>query len=232
MPPTPPTAPVRGPKPRISLEQIVEAAVRLADAHGQDALSMRRVASELKVGVMSLYTYVTNKAELFELMVDRVLGERRPVDPSEPWRDRVRAWAVDRWGLLRRHPWILDQSLYRFSWGPNAMDADEELTAALDASGLSPHHTVECALTVQAYVNGSAHGSQVEYRAEQASGTSLFEHHVARSVFYETYYEERRFPATTKIYLAGGYDEFSLDPFLFGLERLLDGFEALLHSAP
>ncbi len=229
-PSTPPTSPARGPKPRINLDQIVETAVHLADEHGQDALSMRRVASELKVSVMSLYTYVTSKTELLELMVDRVLGERQPADPASAWRDRARAWAIDRWGLLRRHTWILDQSLYRFSWGPNAMDADEELISALDAAGLKARHTVECSLAIHAYVNGAAYSSQVEHRAEQASGTSLFEHHVARSVFYETYYEESRFPATTKIYLAGGYDEFSLDPFLFGLERLLDGIEALLGS--
>lgn len=224
----PPAPPSRGPKPKITLDQIVEAAVRVADEQGQEALSMRRVASELTMGTMSLYTYVASKVELLELMVDKVFGERRPSDPGAPWRERARALAVDRWGILRRHPWVLDQSLFRFSWGPNAMEADEEIYAVLDSAGLSPRQVVESAAAIHAYVHGAAHNAQLEHGAEQASGTSLLEHHVARSVFYETFYEEGRFPATNKLYLTGGFDEFSLDPFLFGLERLLDGIEALL----
>lgn len=223
-------APSRGPKPRITLDQIVEAAVRLADEQGQEALSMRRVAAELNASAMSLYTYVKSKDELLELMVDKVFGERQLADPLTDWRSRARSWAVDRWSLLRRHPWVLAHSLDRYSWGPNAMDTDEELVAALSASGLEPRQTVESALAVHAYVNGAARSSQLENTAEQATGTSLIEHHAARSVFYETYYDADRFPATTKIYSGGGYDEFSLDPFLFGLDRLLDGIEALLKA--
>ena len=66
--------PVRGPRPRISLADIVAAGVAIADADGLAALSMRKVASRLGVGPMSLYTYVPGRSELVELMIDHVYG--------------------------------------------------------------------------------------------------------------------------------------------------------------
>ena len=67
--------PVRGPKPRISLTDVVAAGVAIADAEGMAALSMRKVANRLGVGAMSLYTYVPGRSELVELMIDRVYSE-------------------------------------------------------------------------------------------------------------------------------------------------------------
>ena len=67
--------PVRGPKPRISLPDVVAAGVAIADAGGLAALSMRKVAGRLGVGPMSLYTYVPGRSELVELMIDHVYGE-------------------------------------------------------------------------------------------------------------------------------------------------------------
>ncbi|MGH3621146.1 MAG: TetR/AcrR family transcriptional regulator, partial [Sciscionella sp.] len=57
-------APSRGPKQRLSLAEVVRAAIELADVDGLGALSMRRVAERLGIGTMSLYTYVPAKAEL------------------------------------------------------------------------------------------------------------------------------------------------------------------------
>ena len=65
----------RGPKPRHTVEDVVQAAIALADAQGLGALSMRHVAETLQLSPMSLYTYVPSKAELMDLMLDRVAGE-------------------------------------------------------------------------------------------------------------------------------------------------------------
>src|ERR671915_993295 len=79
--------PTRGPKPGLQVERIVEAAIRVADAEGLAALSMRRVAGELGVGTMSLYTYVPGKAELLDVMLDTVLAEQaRPDEAAGGWR--------------------------------------------------------------------------------------------------------------------------------------------------
>ena len=65
----------RGPKPSRSVDEVVHAAIALADAEGLAALSIRRVAEALGLSAMSLYTYVPSKAELIDLMLDRVAGE-------------------------------------------------------------------------------------------------------------------------------------------------------------
>src|SRR6476661_5122429 len=79
----------RGPKPTLTVPQIVESAIAIADAEGIDNVSMRRVAERLGVGAMSLYRYVPSKAELLDLMVDAVYGERpAPADADGGWRER------------------------------------------------------------------------------------------------------------------------------------------------
>src|SRR5688572_6354769 len=77
----------RGPKPGLTLEKIVDTAIRVADADGIDAVSMRRLARELGVGTMSLYRYVPGKEELLALMLDRVSADTvlRP-DDGPNWR--------------------------------------------------------------------------------------------------------------------------------------------------
>lgn len=71
----PATTPPRGPRPKIGLTDVITAGVAIADQEGLASLSMRKVASRLGVGAMSLYTYVPGRDELIELMVDRVHGE-------------------------------------------------------------------------------------------------------------------------------------------------------------
>ena len=71
------TASGLGRKPGLGLAQIVSAAVEVADSDGLQSLSMRRVADRLGVGAMSLYRHVQDKAELLDLMIDRVLAEVR-----------------------------------------------------------------------------------------------------------------------------------------------------------
>ena len=65
--------PAAGPASR--RDDIAEAAVRIADTEGFDALSMRRLAAELDAGTMTLYHYVRTKDELLTLVTDAVMGE-------------------------------------------------------------------------------------------------------------------------------------------------------------
>ena len=99
--------PTKGPKPGLSLERIVAAAVALAHAEGLGAVSMARVASELGSSPMSLYRYVDAKDELLALMVDAALGDPPPPPAGEGWRDGLARWAWGYHDALRRHPWAL-----------------------------------------------------------------------------------------------------------------------------
>ena len=93
-----------GPRSSLDVDRIVSSAVRLADSEGLAALSMRRVAAEIGVAAMTLYTHVPGKSELVDLMHDAVLGEVYPAPPAGDWRARVAAAAPADWELFLRRP--------------------------------------------------------------------------------------------------------------------------------
>ncbi|TXS47302.1 TetR/AcrR family transcriptional regulator [Streptomyces sp. OR43] len=122
----------RGPKPAFSRADIAAAAVRIADAEGLDAVSMRKVAAELGCGTMSLYNYVPRKEDLYELMLDAVSAGYDLPDPSGDWRADLLALAHQARGMMRRHTWVprLMSPVYGFS--PNALRYLEYALSCLD----------------------------------------------------------------------------------------------------
>ena len=95
-------APPRAP---LSRERVLGAAVALADEHGVEAISMRRIAQELGVVPMALYNHVANKDELLDGMVDVVVGEIDPPATGAGWRTAIRRRVLSARGALLRHPW-------------------------------------------------------------------------------------------------------------------------------
>ncbi|MET9385014.1 TetR/AcrR family transcriptional regulator [Streptomyces sp. NPDC002928] len=122
----------RGPKPAYTRADIAAAAVRIADAQGLDAVSMRHVAAELGCGTMSLYNYVPRKEDLYELMVDAVSGEHELWEPTGDWRADMLRVAHQTRALMLRHPWLpgLMSPVYGFS--PHALRYIEHCLACLD----------------------------------------------------------------------------------------------------
>ena len=128
-----------GRRPRFTREQIAAAGVLIADQEGFTAVSMRRIATQLDAGTMTLYHYVRTKDELLALMVDTVMGEvvlpaNEPL-PSD-WRQAVTVIAHRSRNAIHRHPWMLD-IVGAPSLGPNSVrHFDQSLTAvqALQAS--------------------------------------------------------------------------------------------------
>lgn len=222
----PPPPPSRGPKARLSTSQIVQVAIELADEHGTDALSMRRLADVLDCGTMSLYTYVNSKTELLELMVDHVHTEIKAPDDALDWRGQLFSLASQHWQLYNRHPWILGTNLVRLSLGPNYLDAAEYVLSALETLGLPPEDIYQCARALDNYVHGAARSALLDAQASRATGVTLAEFHTAREQFWERYFDLDRYPAHTRLWTFGGLKD-PRDPFEFGLNRLLDGFQAL-----
>ncbi|WP_424860752.1 TetR/AcrR family transcriptional regulator [Streptomyces sp. MMS24-I29] len=122
----------RGPKPAFSRADIAAAAVRVADAEGFDAVSMRKVAAELGCGTMSLYNYVPRKEDLHELMLDAVSGDYEYPGPSGDWRADLTALAHQARAMMHRHTWVprLMSPVYGFS--PNALRYLEYALSCLD----------------------------------------------------------------------------------------------------
>jgi AcrR family transcriptional regulator len=86
------TSDTPAPRPVLTRARIVQAAVGLIEREGTGALSMRRVAAELGVAVMSLYNHVPNKDALLEGVAEHVIaGLELEDDPDEPWQTRARA---------------------------------------------------------------------------------------------------------------------------------------------
>ncbi|GHE38211.1 TetR/AcrR family transcriptional regulator [Streptomyces capitiformicae] len=220
--------PSRGPKPALTLDRIVEAAVRVADEEGLDAVSMRRVATELGTGTMSLYRYLPGKAELLDLMLDRV--QRPSDDPADlgdgGWRSALEALGHATLALYRRHPWLLQVNQSRPILGPSALDGMEKMLARIKSMGLSDPELVSTLILVDNYVVGAAR-TQL-YQAEVAGRTGLTD-----AEFWQA-----QLPTLEKVMASGRYpllsglseDAFGqdFDHFEFGLQRILDGLEVLV----
>lgn len=220
--------PHRGPKPGLTVEQIVDAAIRIADADGLEALSMRRVATELDVGTMSLYRYVPGKAELLDLMLDRVhsAGEM-PDEPPQGWRDLLERSARAHWETCLRHRWypFVDQA--RPVLGPNGLAGVEYEFGHLRGLGLSDQELAMVISLVYNFVEGLARVYIAEMHAEERTGISNEEFWAAQEPALVAALDSGRYPT-----MAGLADDtFSFthaQVFEFGLPRLLDGLEQFI----
>jgi len=150
-----PTRTARRRRDPITKEAIVAAAIRLMDAEGFDALSMRRIAEELGTGAASLYWHVGSKDGLLDLVFDELIGEVTVPDPDPPrWREQVKDLArAQRAGTLR-HPYVVRVSIGRIPMGPNALVFSERTLAILRAGGLPPRLAVRASHLLISTVNG------------------------------------------------------------------------------
>lgn len=230
--PAPATRRQAGPDRGLTAERIAATAVAIADAEGLDAVTMRRVASELGAATMSLYRHVEDKDDLLLQMLDAVFQDwRSPADPPAAWRPRVELAARTFWDTCCRHPWLAPaMSITRPQPTAAALPFSEFLLTALDGAGLDHHTTFTAYITLINFVRGVALNLELEAAAEAATGLDSEEWLTAQAPRLEALLEPRRFPVFTR-YVTRAYD-FSLEGlFEFGLARLLDGLEALANQA-
>jgi AcrR family transcriptional regulator len=93
------------PRPPLSRERVLRAAVALADEGGVEALSMRKIAQALGVVPMALYKHVAGKNELLDGMIDVLVGEIDPPAAGTDWKTAVRLRVLSARRMLLRHPW-------------------------------------------------------------------------------------------------------------------------------
>jgi AcrR family transcriptional regulator len=125
-------------EPPLSRDRIVAAAVELLDAHGVEGLTMRRLADRLGAGAMSLYWYVDNKEDVFDLALDSVLEYRgRPqAGESRDWRGDAFHLLEDWRASMLRHPWSASL-LPRRALGPSILGRLELLSKILSGAGVA-----------------------------------------------------------------------------------------------
>jgi AcrR family transcriptional regulator len=223
----------RGPKPSRSVEEVVSAGIALADAEGLAALSMRRVAEALGLSPMSLYTYVPSKAELVDLMVDRVAVEIAEPGPDlTGWREKVQHLARQRWSMAQRHPWLMQVGVHRPPLGPNILAKVEATLQALDGQGLTELEMSHFAALVLNYVRGSARAALDAREVERQSGITDEQWWALNAELLAGLMEPSRYPTTTRVGQAyRAAEQAGVDPvsdFEFGLQRLLDGIAVFI----
>ncbi|GIM96645.1 TetR/AcrR family transcriptional regulator [Paractinoplanes toevensis] len=142
----------RGRPPAHTREQVVDTAIRLADAEGLAAVTFRRVATEIGAGAMSLYTYVPDKDRLLDLMVDRVGGETAQIKITGDWRTDLMALAAAQRTLMLAHPWLPGALPNRRLTGRNMLGYLEQGLAALAPTGLDGPTKMELIALITGFV--------------------------------------------------------------------------------
>jgi AcrR family transcriptional regulator len=124
------------PRPQLSREAIVAAALKVTETDGGEALTMRRVADQIGVSASALYGYVANKEELVQLVLEQIISEIPVPETTGRWDDTVRAFAREMLGIFQRHPGVAGLTLGRVPSGPSLLAGAEHLLAAMRSAGL------------------------------------------------------------------------------------------------
>lgn len=216
----------RGPKRGLSLDQVVDAAIAVADDEGFGALSMSRVAERLGFTTMSLYRYVDSKESLLELLTDRAVGLPPDIPASTPWRLALETWAWAEFRAIRHHRWWLDIPMRRPPVGPNSMAWLETGLTALTDIPIPGPLKLQLVMNLSFYVIGRARFLKdiAGDREDEEYATVL-----------DRVLDPERFPQLTAA--LGGQpigDEMDWEDvdFGFSLDRLLDGYASFLDALP
>jgi AcrR family transcriptional regulator len=220
----------------LSRADIVDIAIAIADAEGTEAVNMRRIARDLRVGTMSLYWHVESKEELHQLMLEAVHAEIEAAPPSGDWRADLAAYASNTRAALLRHPWAIDFVNTGPPSGPSDARNAERLIGALDGLGLDAKTTMWILTTLGTYVTGAALRDIQEQRWHRTLDEATAEMTQAELDAWHVEFEQQirgsgRYPHITKI-LDANFDpdapETSGDRFWFGLGCVLDGIAAAI----
>jgi AcrR family transcriptional regulator len=229
----PSTAPRRGPRPGLTVDAVVDAAIRLADAEGLDAVTMRRVAQALGVAPMTLYTYLPGKAELLDLMLDAAYAAMARTDTSgRPWRERAAALARENRALFTAHPWAAAISTSRPPLGPGQLAKYEHELGALDGLGLSDVDLDAALSFLLGFVRSHARDAADARAAQQDSAMDDAQWWELNAPILARVFDASSYPTAARVGSAAGAAQggaWSAEAaWDFGLARVLDGLAVLV----
>jgi AcrR family transcriptional regulator len=223
----------RGPRPDLTVERIVDAAIQVAGEGGLALVSMSRVADELGVSTMSLYRHVASKDELLLLMVDGAYGAPpAPFGDNEGWRIGIERWARQELAVLQQHPWIVQIPINGPPLTPNGVGWFERGVACLHGTGLAEDEKLGAILLVTGFVRIIAVFMADVLAAAATIGLSPQEASSAYGRQLASLIDVERYPALSAAIAAGAFEQpYDSDAdFVFGLERVLDGIDVLIRQ--
>ncbi|HEU4533647.1 MAG TPA: TetR/AcrR family transcriptional regulator C-terminal domain-containing protein [Polyangiaceae bacterium] len=203
------------PRPGLSRERILGAALGLVDREGLAAVSMRRVGDELGVEATSLYNHVANKAAILDGVFEAVLAEIAAPPPACGWREALRARALALRAALRAHPNALPLFATRPAVTPASLAHVEGALEALHGAGFGVDEALSALGALAAFVVGHA-----------LSSYGLREAAAAPRPTYERLPTEA-FPRVREASCVLTDHDLEAE-FEFGLGTLLDGLSARL----
>ncbi|HEY3557946.1 MAG TPA: TetR/AcrR family transcriptional regulator [Kribbella sp.] len=215
----------RGPKPALTIDQIVDTGIEFGDRYGFEAISLQRIAAHLGVTTNAMYRYVRSKEELIVLVHDKAVGP--PPELPSGWRAAAIAWVEAQVKQYAERPWLLDVPIRGAPTTPHVLRWVEVMLAALAETGLSQHDNLGCLLLLDGYTRNYA---DLARQLGRSDNTPVQAEQVGR--FLVPRLVEGGYPTLASLYLNSEYEDELDDDLEFGLARILDGIEVLIAKKP
>ncbi|MBB4908389.1 TetR/AcrR family transcriptional regulator [Actinophytocola algeriensis] len=205
---------------RLNRDQVLRAAVALADANGLESLTMRKLGVELGIEAMSLYNHVANKVDLLDGMIDCVFAEIELPAGEADWKTAARRRAISAREVLSRHRWATALMESRTSPGPKTLRHHDAVLGLLRGAGFSIEMAAHAYSLMDSYIYGFALQETSLPFDSGESTTKAAQAIMARFAAGE--YPNLTELATQHV-MRPGYDYG--DEFEYGLDLILDGLE-------
>jgi AcrR family transcriptional regulator len=218
----------------LSVDAIVDRALRIVDAEGVQAVSMRRVAAEFDTGPASLYAHVANKEELLRLVYDRILEEVE-IPSGDTWQDLMRSLAHNLRTALQRHSDAAVLNFAHIPTGGRSLETVERLLGAMISGGVPPQVAAWSLDILSLYIGADVYeGWLLQQRFDDGSGRdpeALGQELVNEVTASFAELPPDRFPyltANLPVLMVGSSD----DRFGFGIDMLIAGFASRISPRP
>lgn len=225
--------PTRGPKPGLTPDDVVQAAMQIADEEGLAAVTMQAVAARLGFTTMAIYRYFPSKETLFDAIVDAGLGSPpRPTEPRGRWRDEVAQWARAKRAMLCARPWLAELPFVAAPHGPNWLSWLEAVAEPLARTGLTSADLGEMISVIDGFTRGAS-DTAVSLARSRARGVPDAQWAAAVGADLGRAIGDPRFPAFAALLTtpSKGRPRTMDESFDFCLDRVLDGIERYVESA-
>ncbi|MEV6946260.1 TetR/AcrR family transcriptional regulator C-terminal domain-containing protein [Streptomyces sp. NPDC051172] len=221
------------PRDTLTADRIVRAAIELLDDEGLDGLNMRSLAKRLGSAATAVYWHIKTKDDLVRLASDEIWREVELPDPdATDWRTAATAHANSMHAMLTRHPWLVQAFGSHLLHGPGQARHNDLSLAIYEKAGFAVADADQAAGAMFTFVLGSALGPAAQVSLNRrlskdgADAEQLMADAMARATETAMQFPRLRerldTPAATEYAAAPDYT------FAFGLQSLLDGFEAAL----
>ena len=208
----------------LTKERVLAAALKLADAGGLEALSMRKLGQALGVEAMAVYYHFANKEQVLDGIVDLVFGEIELAVAGADWKAAMRARAISVRDALLRHRWAIGLMESRTNPGPANLRHHDAVIGCLRAAGFDMAAVATAYSLLDAYIYGFAL-TKMNLPFEDTSDIVELSESMLAPFAPGEYQNLADF--ITEHAMQPGYD--FADEFEVGLDVILDGLERLRH---